>query len=175
LSSLKLPLFTASVPSLDVCSQLWLCQYHTRSVRECCLLSSVLLQLSLPPAVWPTLLVFGRCCVHCLSTPSLLLCPFSAPRTSSNQSDCPTSFPQSCVDQSDHHTLVNTGERLVCERRVARRRGARARRSVRVSPIPNPDPNPNQAPRLLFIIIIVVVEGSIIFLFFTFSMFFKPP
>jgi hypothetical protein len=36
----------------------------------------------------------------------------------------------------------------VCERRVARRRGARARRSVRVNPIPNPDPNPNQAPQM---------------------------
>jgi hypothetical protein len=37
---------------------------------------------------------------------------------------------------------------IVCERRVARRRRARARRSVRVNPIPNPmaDPNPNQAP-----------------------------
>jgi hypothetical protein len=40
------------------------------------------------------------------------------------------------------------GKRLVCERRVARRRGARARRSVRVNPIPNPDPNPNQAPQM---------------------------
>jgi hypothetical protein len=30
----------------------------------------------------------------------------------------------------------------VCERLVARRRGARARRSVKVNP--NPDPNPNQ-------------------------------
>ena len=33
---------------------------------------------------------------------------------------------------------------IVCERRVARRRGARAKRSVRVDPIPNPDPTPNQ-------------------------------
>jgi hypothetical protein len=39
----------------------------------------------------------------------------------------------------------------VCERRVARRRGARARRSVRVNPIPNPDPDPNQAPQMSLI------------------------
>jgi hypothetical protein len=45
-------------------------------------------------------------------------------------------------------TAVPRGKRLVCERRVARRRGARARRSVRVNPIPNPDPNPNQAPQM---------------------------
>ena len=32
-SSLKLPLFDASVPSLDDCSQLWLWRYHTRSVQ----------------------------------------------------------------------------------------------------------------------------------------------
>ena len=38
------------------------------------------------------------------------------------------------------------GKGLVCERRVARRRGARARKSVRVNPIPNSNPNPNQAP-----------------------------
>jgi len=36
----------------------------------------------------------------------------------------------------------------VCERRVARRRGARARRSVPVNPIPNPDSNPNKAPQM---------------------------
>jgi len=38
----------------------------------------------------------------------------------------------------------DAGKGIVCEKRVARRRGARARRSVRVNPIPNPDPNPNQ-------------------------------
>jgi hypothetical protein len=38
-----------------------------------------------------------------------------------------------------------TTTRIVCERRVARRKGARARRSVPVNPIPNPDPSPNQA------------------------------
>ena len=53
----------------------------------------------------------------------------------------------------------------MCERRVARRRGVCAKRSVRVNPIagvkrsvrvnpifskgPNPDPNPNQAPQIL--------------------------
>ena len=37
---------------------------------------------------------------------------------------------------------MNAGKGIVYERRVARRRGARARRSVRVNPIPNPDPNP---------------------------------
>jgi hypothetical protein len=36
----------------------------------------------------------------------------------------------------------------VCDRRVARRRGARARRSVPVNPIPNPDPHPNKAPQM---------------------------
>jgi len=36
----------------------------------------------------------------------------------------------------------------VCERRVERRRGARARRSVPVNPIPNPDPNTNQATQM---------------------------
>jgi hypothetical protein len=47
----------------------------------------------------------------------------------------------------DEPRLVWTRLTTVCERRVARRRGARARRrSVRVNPIPNPDPNPNQAP-----------------------------
>jgi hypothetical protein len=40
-------------------------------------------------------------------------------------------------------------KRLVCERRVARRRGACARRSVRVNPIPNPDPDPDQALQML--------------------------
>jgi hypothetical protein len=49
---------------------------------------------------------------------------------------------------TDHHTLVNAGEGIVCEKRVARRRGARARRSVRANPIPNPDPNPSQAPQM---------------------------
>jgi hypothetical protein len=36
---------------------------------------------------------------------------------------------------------------MVRERREARRRGARARRSVPVKPVanPDPDPNPNQA------------------------------
>ncbi len=34
------------------------------------------------------------------------------------------------------------GKGMVCQRRVARRRGARARSSVPVNPIPNPDPNP---------------------------------
>ena len=38
--------------------------------------------------------------------------------------------------------------RLVCERRGARKRGARARRSVSVNPIPKPDPNPTQAPQM---------------------------
>ena len=33
LSSLKLPLLDASVPSLDACSQRWLWRYHTRSVQ----------------------------------------------------------------------------------------------------------------------------------------------
>ena len=42
----------------------------------------------------------------------------------------------------------DAGKGIVCEKRVARRRGARARRSVRVNPIPNPDPNPNQAPQM---------------------------
>jgi hypothetical protein len=32
-SSLKLPLWDASVPALDTCSQRWLWQYHTRSVQ----------------------------------------------------------------------------------------------------------------------------------------------
>jgi hypothetical protein len=36
----------------------------------------------------------------------------------------------------------------VCERRVARRRGARAKRSERVNPIPNPDPKPSSADSL---------------------------
>ncbi len=36
----------------------------------------------------------------------------------------------------------------MCERRVAGRRGARAGRSLPVSPIPNPDPNPTQAPQM---------------------------
>jgi hypothetical protein len=40
------------------------------------------------------------------------------------------------------------GKGILCERRVARRRGSRARRSVRVNPIPNPDPNPDQAPHM---------------------------
>jgi hypothetical protein len=41
---------------------------------------------------------------------------------------------------SDHHALVNAGKRIVCERRrLERRRGARARRSVPVNPVPNLD------------------------------------
>ncbi len=43
---------------------------------------------------------------------------------------------------------MNAGKGIVRERRVARRRGARARRSVPVNPIPNPNPNPNQAPQM---------------------------
>ena len=45
LSSLRLPLFDASVPSLDACSQRWLWRYHTRSVQ--CFAAAVLASCSL--------------------------------------------------------------------------------------------------------------------------------
>jgi hypothetical protein len=44
-SSLKLPLFDASVPSFDSCSQRWLWRYHTRSVQ--CFAADVLTSCSL--------------------------------------------------------------------------------------------------------------------------------
>jgi len=45
LSFLKLPLFAASVPSFDACSQRWLWRYHTRSVQ--CFAAAVLASCSL--------------------------------------------------------------------------------------------------------------------------------
>jgi hypothetical protein len=45
LSSLKLPLFAASVHSFDACSQRWLWRYHTRSVQ--CFAAAVLASCSL--------------------------------------------------------------------------------------------------------------------------------
>jgi hypothetical protein len=44
-SSLKLPLFDASVPSLDACSQRWLWRYHMRSVQ--CFAAAALASCSL--------------------------------------------------------------------------------------------------------------------------------
>jgi hypothetical protein len=44
-SSLKLPLWDASVPALDACSQRWLWQYHTRSVQ--CFAAAALASCSL--------------------------------------------------------------------------------------------------------------------------------
>jgi len=44
-TSLKLPLFDASVPSLDACSQRWLWRYHTRYVQ--CFAAAALVSCSL--------------------------------------------------------------------------------------------------------------------------------
>ena len=71
--------------ALDACSQRWLWRYPVTRA-----LSSALPLLLLPPAVWPTPLVFGKRCVRCSSTLSVLSCPLSAPQTSSDQSGHPT-------------------------------------------------------------------------------------
>jgi hypothetical protein len=54
-SSLKLPIFDASVPSLDDCSQRWLWRYHTRSVQ--CFAPATLVSCSLahPACFWKAL------------------------------------------------------------------------------------------------------------------------
>ncbi len=65
--------------------------------------------------------------------------------------DVAAALTEAGIDKNHRPTILSAcarGKGLVCERRVARRRGARARRSVRVNPIPHLDPNPNQAPQM---------------------------
>ena len=73
LSSSKLPLFDASVPSLDVCSQCWLWQYHMRSVQ--CFAAVALASCSLAqPACFRKAL---RSCLYChVHTDRTVLFPF---------------------------------------------------------------------------------------------------